>query len=819
MTSYMLYDYNKIEGGDYSPFYDTLNHSNAMKYWNLGNSQVTFAAHGYSDGDALLHYIGDGDMAYKPPNILPFFDHEDAANCKNGGMLPLVYGSACGVGNFTEPDDSNMEKLMYAQSGGAIGVIMASSKSTYRCEFEENDSSYGNWWLLDEFWRLFYEEDHYQPGKALYESKANYGNRIIDPLNPHKEYPYKTLYKTNRAAYNLLGDPEVPIWTDVPQELIVEYPKPLYINNNSLTVTIKSPDGQPVKNALVCLITDDLYMPGRTEANGSLTFTLDLSETTTINMTVTAHNFFRWTGKVDVVAVIDVKYDKNSYGHSVEYPKEDDPITVFVNITNMGEVPVNDLTIEFFQNTMDAENMVKRFSAQSLAAKESRLYLFTWEVLPGTTKMYVFADPDNKYFEYNEENNLGYIEIQANIPAMFLSPPDMLMYEDTQLIDNLSATENMFIYAKDSDGPEPLAFSILNTSEPECNCSLVKLADDDIRLNVIPPPDWFGSLQVVIQCSDGPTTATTDITVNVKNVPDPPEFTQADMTYVNESEIFYWSASVLDIDSLSLNFTCSSETLDIGWGQADTKKVYFTFVANNSLVGDHIVTILAQDESDLSAEMEITVRVLNVNTPPIIVEPAKDSEYDLEVNEEFLLYVKARDEDKGDTLTFIDDSYLFEINESSGAIRFTPKSRDVGTHSVTVWVLDENGTQDKLNITFIVTEDRFEGDSYTILIIFIASIVLIVTLSLAFQAWRKDKQHDGGSTTYADDEGAQIKREPVSIQEWASKDKHVEDLVEEYSKNDLKRLKQPTMRSLTKGEQVPKLPPAKLKRKVKKERK
>ena len=37
---------------------------------------------------------------------------------------------------------------------------------------------------MEEFFRLLLEEEHYQPGKALYQSKVNYGERIKDPHDP-----------------------------------------------------------------------------------------------------------------------------------------------------------------------------------------------------------------------------------------------------------------------------------------------------------------------------------------------------------------------------------------------------------------------------------------------------------------------------------------------------------------------------------------------------------------------------------------------------------------------------------------------------------
>jgi hypothetical protein len=809
MTNYLLYDYNRIEGGSYSPFYDTLNHSNAVNYWDLGNSLVTFASHGYENGDAFVQYQADGDMWFHSYNF-PYFDYTDAYNSNNGGMLPLVYGSACGVGNFTEKDDSNMERLLYAENGGAIGVIVASSESTYRCEFQENDSSYGNWWLVDEFWRLFLD-GCFQPGKALYESKVNYGDRIMDPLNPHKEYPYKTLYKTNRVAYNLLGDPEIPIWTDIPQELKVEYPKPLHINNQSITLKVTSLAGNPVENALVCVYRDDIYLTGRTDMNGSLTLPLSLDSTISLNITVTAHNFLRWTGAIEVVSILDLTYEKSTWGRSVEYPLAGDTITVYVNVTNQGSVGVNDLTIEFYEQWEEEENLIRTFDGETLGPLESKKYSLQWEVLDGITTIMVSIDPDNEFFEFNEGNNIGSIEITDNKPVTWLAESLWVnIPEDSELIDYINRSYNLKEYGLDPDqGPEALQFSITNVSEPTCNCSLVEMGQDELYLNMKPPPDWTGTVRVMISITDGPTEENMEYTVLVENVPDHPYFPSIPRQYARESETFSMQIEAIDIDSDDLTFQCGSDTLVVGCRKTGNKSVNLKLLANNSQVGDHLILLEATDEANLTTPVEIKLTVLNANTPPEIIEPMDFINYSLEVDSEFILYITAEDEDRGDILYFSDDCELFDINRTSGAIRFIPGESDVGVHNIRITVSDENGTSDFINLTFeVIPEDEPIVRSWTILVIFIICVVAVVILILVLRSRKKE-----GAKEVENEVDGPLPEEPVSAREWARRDPDVEELVKEYGggerkiKKVSKRLKRPKVtRSLKKAKRPKALP-------------
>jgi hypothetical protein len=90
----------------------------------------------------------------------------------------------------------------------------------------------------------------------------------------------------------LLGDPELPIWTDDPGSLAITHPATLPAGATSLTVHVESAGGAHLSGARVCLMKDtELYLIGLTNANGDITFNPSAATMGTLDVTVTTHNF------------------------------------------------------------------------------------------------------------------------------------------------------------------------------------------------------------------------------------------------------------------------------------------------------------------------------------------------------------------------------------------------------------------------------------------------------------------------------------------------------------------------------------------------
>ena len=61
----------------------------------------------------------------------------------------------------------------------------------------------------------------------------------------------------------------------------------------------------------------------------------------------------------------------------------------------------------------------------------------------------------------------------------------------------------------------------------------------------------------------------------------------------------------------------------------------------------------------------------------------------------------------GDNIKFSDFSYLFDINEDSGLIKFTPTERDIGTHNIIIKAYDDEGAETSDIMQLEVVRENF----------------------------------------------------------------------------------------------------------------
>ncbi len=302
-----LYDYNELEGGNYSFQNDTLNHKSGKASFNAGHAIINFAGQALYTGDELAHYDNETGQAAVPNGFGPLFSYNDGKYSTNGNKLPFLYLSTCSV-NFSEPDDSNLEQLITATNGGVIGLIGNSGK-TYRGE-TENGSSYGNWWLNEQFWNMFFNNT-FQPGKCLYTLKESY---VLDVIR--QGVPYIQMAVANLVGYNLLGDPELSIWTDIPNELKFNYSL-VYNTAFKLRVEINDRSGEPVEHARVCVYNSGVYEYATTNASGMAIMDIDPRTLGSLEVTITAHNYlpyisnFTYENKAPVLKLEDVTLDED----------------------------------------------------------------------------------------------------------------------------------------------------------------------------------------------------------------------------------------------------------------------------------------------------------------------------------------------------------------------------------------------------------------------------------------------------------------------------------------------------------------------------
>jgi hypothetical protein len=205
-------------------------------------------------------------------------------------MPSLIYADACGTATYdaeaSHDDDSIGEVLIKYQNKGAIGYIGALKVTWYATN--DPDFLYLNRANAKLFWKVFFEDNIYQQGKALYDSKVDYMKSfpfLVGLTSMNAEYQRK-----NILTYCLLGDPEVDIYTDQPLSASNPLPATIY-EGQLVNMTITDNQSQIVPYARVHLTTEDgKYSTVYADANGVAQFRVYPTAGEKYNMTITGHN-------------------------------------------------------------------------------------------------------------------------------------------------------------------------------------------------------------------------------------------------------------------------------------------------------------------------------------------------------------------------------------------------------------------------------------------------------------------------------------------------------------------------------------------------
>ena len=231
-------------------------------------------------------------------------------------MPSLIYGDACSTSPYdlNSYDNNIGENLIKKANSGAIGYIGGLRKNWYLPDdYKLEKLNRGNAKL---FWKEFFQEKKFQQGKALYDSKVSYiTSDYYTEGSGSLNYDYE---RKQILTYNLLGDPEVDIYTNIPKNVSNPFNEKIY-EGQLISSIIRDIDGKVIPNARVNLIADDgKYRTIYANKLGNVNFRIPAIANETYNVTITGHNtiptYFNFTTLSDNF--------KPSFGDEECTPKE-----------------------------------------------------------------------------------------------------------------------------------------------------------------------------------------------------------------------------------------------------------------------------------------------------------------------------------------------------------------------------------------------------------------------------------------------------------------------------------------------------------------
>lgn len=240
--------------------------SNTQPMYNAINNGYAFC-HACAHGDDYGFYTEYGQ---------PIYNTTVAAAQSNSTKLLIMNSIACISGNF-EASDCLAEACMNNANGGTVAAMMNTREGW------GTPPSIGPSEQLDiHFYDMFFDYDSTEIGVAFARSKDYYAYQAQT----------QSLWQWCLFELTLFGDPEMPMWSDVPQTMTVTNPDTVATGARNLQVTVTT-GGSPTANVLVCAYkSGEVFAKGRTNGSGQVSLTINAITPGAMSLTATGKNLY-----------------------------------------------------------------------------------------------------------------------------------------------------------------------------------------------------------------------------------------------------------------------------------------------------------------------------------------------------------------------------------------------------------------------------------------------------------------------------------------------------------------------------------------------
>ena len=301
-------------------------------YQSLGNTSLDIVIDSLNAGKHIVNHCGHawyGSMSLGNGSL----HNSNMDNLTNAPAFSIWYTIGCWPAAF----DYNCiaEHWINNANGGGVAFI---GNSRYGWGSPGNPL-YGYSDTFDqEFFKQLFQDEIHNIGMTMALAKSVY-------------VPYsrnENVFRWCEYEINLLGEPEMQIWTDLPQNLFVVHPDSIAIGNCDVLVVVS--DGtNPLKNARVCMMQgDEIYQVAYTDMQGMAYFSVSTGNVIEdILLTVTAENFLPYQSTMNVIADIPYvmidSYTTNNSVHGYVIPGTN--VSVDAGFHNFGQMPAQDVAI------------------------------------------------------------------------------------------------------------------------------------------------------------------------------------------------------------------------------------------------------------------------------------------------------------------------------------------------------------------------------------------------------------------------------------------------------------------------------------------
>ncbi len=297
-------------------------------YESLGNETPAAVIAALNDGRNLANHGGHANSTVMGAGT-GYIDNSDMDGLSNTSRYTTMYSIGCWAAALDK--DCIAEHFMQNSSGGGVGFI---GNSRYGWGSPGNPG-FGYSDLYDQqFWLYALESGGATAGEALARMKV-----FFIPFSQQEN-----VYRIHQYQVNLLGEPDLPVWTDLPTVPVVAHPEDLVLGTNVCQVAVQAA-GLPRGGALVCLHQDGgEYVRGYTDASGIATLEATIAAATPVDLTVTGHNLRPYSASLPVVSGVAHLQVTSQWFEEVSGPANGTPnpgedLYLSVHLHNAGSAP------------------------------------------------------------------------------------------------------------------------------------------------------------------------------------------------------------------------------------------------------------------------------------------------------------------------------------------------------------------------------------------------------------------------------------------------------------------------------------------------
>ncbi|MBA7521802.1 hypothetical protein ES705_13913 [subsurface metagenome] len=462
----------------YNPYTDQGVHKNMIEaesfpldfeitklYHSQGNLSVSSFLNAIEQGQNLVNHDGHGSTTVMGAGTgyLHLSDFDNLTNAPRYGILASI---GCWTAAFDF--DAIAEHWVNSPNGGGVAFI---GNSSYGWGSPGNPGfGYSDRFDSRIFYSLF-KEDNFHLGAALSLSKAYF-------------IPYsreKNVFRWHQYQLNLLGDPEMPVWTDIPETLVVSYPQSIPLGSSRILITVKDKNSDmPIKDALVCLMKgSESYAPGYTDASGSIFLDATPSTLGDCDLTVTAHNYIVVETTIPVISGSYVNYlgwiINDTAGNSDGIANPNENILLTITLKNCGNASANNIQLKLRSQDAFVTIQDSTESLTSLAAGDSIVIDDAFEITVGAGSNGHGISFDLEISDASNTLNFSPIIL---ISTPILSIDEVIIAQPPSMPNE---TESLFV-------------NIENSGYGFGHSSFAKLISNDSNVSIITDSVWYGEI-------------------------------------------------------------------------------------------------------------------------------------------------------------------------------------------------------------------------------------------------------------------------------------------------------------------------------------